>query len=134
MKAKLAGYWIATALLSFVFAGGGVADLVLAEPVKEAFTRLGYPLYLGRLLGVLKILGVIAVLAPKLPLLKEWAYAGFFFDLTGAAYLHAAVGDIPGVPVPLAIVGLLVASYLLRRPGEARVETSPVPELVGVGA
>ena len=78
---------------------------------------LGYPLYFFRILGFWKILGAIAILVPRFPRLKEWAYAGIFFDLTGAAATWAAVGG-PGeafhIIAPLIIAGFTVASWALR--------------------
>ena len=124
MKAKI-GYWIATALLLLPFGLGGVADLVLAEPIREALTHLGYPLYVGQLLGVLKLLGVVAILAPGFLLLKEWAYAGFVFDLIGAATSHIAVGDPVGEFAPPFVVLLIVAASYLLRPADRRLDASP---------
>ena len=86
-------YWIATIWLSLGMLSTGIVQLIKQKDEAEMFTRLGYPLYLLILLGVCKILGVIAVLIPKYPLLKEWAYAGFFFIMSGAVFSHAATGD-----------------------------------------
>jgi uncharacterized membrane protein YphA (DoxX/SURF4 family) len=77
--------------------------------------HLGYPDYFATLSGVWKILGALAVVAPGLPRLKEWAYAGFFFELTAAAASRAAVGDGLGdIAAPLAFLGLVAASWALR--------------------
>lgn len=127
MKSKRAiAYWILTVLFVLPMLGGGVADLILAEPVREALTHLGYPLYLGRLLGVLKILGVIAVLAPGFRLLKEWAYAGFAFDLLGALVSHVAVGDPLGDVAPPLVIALIGAGSYLLRPASRRLPQAPV--------
>ncbi len=81
----------------------------------EGMTLLGYPAYFAVILGVWKLLGGAVVLAPRLPLVKEWAYAGMFFNLTGAAASHAAVGDPAGkIVVPLIILLVVVASWALR--------------------
>src|SRR4051794_41319870 len=81
----------------------------------EGMTHLGFPAYFVSSLGVWKVLGGVAVLAPRLPRLKEWAYAGMLFDLTGAAASHAAVGDPAGkVVAPLMISGIVAASWALR--------------------
>jgi len=78
-------------------------------------SHLGYPVYFAALLGVWKILGGLAILAPRMPRLKEWAYAGMFFDLTGAAVSHGSVGDPPArILTPLAILVLVIASWALR--------------------
>lgn len=87
-------YWVATALLSFGMLGSGVSQLLQLKDMKELVTHIGYPLYLMYIIGVWKILGVIAILIPKYPLLKEWAYAGFFFLLTGALVSHLFMGDV----------------------------------------
>jgi hypothetical protein len=81
----------------------------------EGITHLGYPVYLLTLLGVWKLLGVAAVLAPKSPLLKEWAYAGFFFTMTGAIFSHLAVGDPAKEIFPALLLLLLtVVSWYFR--------------------
>ncbi len=73
--------------------GGQLIHMKLGQGGEEMIAHLGYPLYLLTLLGIWKILGVIALLVPKFPLLKEWAYAGFFFAISGAIFSHIAVGD-----------------------------------------
>src|SRR4051794_5949820 len=81
----------------------------------EGMTHLGFPAYFVTILGVWKVLGGVTVLAPRLPRLKEWAYAGMLFDLTGAAASHAAVGDPAGkIAAPLIIAGIVAASWALR--------------------
>ena len=113
MKTTL--YWISTALVSAGFLLGGVLDLLHVPPVVQAITTLGYPAYLATLLGGWKVLGVAAVVSPGLPRLKEWAYAGMLFDLSGAAFSHAASGDPAGkVAVPLVFLALAAASWALR--------------------
>jgi hypothetical protein len=86
-------YWIATAWLSLGMLSTGIVQMLKMKEQTEMAIRLGFPLYFLVLLGAWKILGVITVLAPKLPLLKEWAYAGFFFTMSGAVVCHFAVGD-----------------------------------------
>jgi hypothetical protein len=79
--------------------------------------ELGYPAYFVTILGTWKVLGAFSILAPRLPRLKEWAYAGIAFDLTGAAFSHAAM-DHPAVKliVPLVLLGIAAASWALRPP------------------
>lgn len=85
---------------------------------------LGYPEYLMTILGVAKISGVIALLIPGLPLLKEWAYAGFTFDILGASASHAFVGDPVGeILIPLVLLTICIASYCWRPPSR-RLESS----------
>ena len=86
-------YWIATLWLALgMTATGGVQLLKMKEEV-DMMTHLGYPIYFLTILGTWKMLGVIAVLVPKFPLVKEWAYAGFFFAMSGAIFSHFAVAD-----------------------------------------
>src|SRR4029079_3180809 len=89
-------YWIATIWLALGMVSTGAVQLFRAKDGQggvDMITHLGYPVYLLTILGIWKILGVVAVLIPKFPLLKEWAYAGFFFIMSGAIFSHIAVGD-----------------------------------------
>jgi uncharacterized membrane protein YphA (DoxX/SURF4 family) len=86
-------YWIATLWLALGMLSTGIVQLLQLKEEKEMIAHLGYPLYFLIVLGVWKILGVMAVLIPKFPLVKEWAYAGFFFAMTGAVFSHLACGD-----------------------------------------
>src|SRR5688572_15725703 len=79
-------YWVATALFALAMGMSGVTNLMVTSDWVAILEHLGYPQYLGPFLGVAKILGVIAILIPGFPRLKEWAYAGLFFDLLGATY------------------------------------------------
>jgi hypothetical protein len=122
------GYWVTTALVAAAMGMGGVMDLVRPPELVEGMARLGYPDYFVLILGAWKVGAAVALLAPKLPLLKEWAYAGVIFDLTGASASHAFVGDPAGdVITPLVIAGLAVASWWLR-PASRRL----VPSAAGL--
>jgi len=118
MKTRSIVYWTTTILVAF-FMSGGIAQLVQyrANP-HGVVPDLGYPMYFFAILGVWKVLGAIAILVPRYPRLKEWAYAGIFFDLTGAAASCAAVGGYGAygfhVIAPLIIAGITVASWALR--------------------
>lgn len=126
MKTRSIVYWVTTALTAFVFLSGGAADLARPAAVMEGMTHLGYPAYVATILGVWKLLGGITVLAPRLPLLKEWAYAGMFFDLTGALASHAAIGDPPAkILTPIIILGIVAASWALR-PESRKVRNASV--------
>ena len=92
MKNKII-YWTATALLSFGMLGSGISQILHVKEMDEIIIHVGYPLYFMYIIGTWKILGVIAILIPKFPLLKEWAYAGFFFLMTGALISHLFMGD-----------------------------------------
>jgi uncharacterized membrane protein YphA (DoxX/SURF4 family) len=125
MKAKQVGYWVTTILISAELIAGGVTDLahgrevlVAGQPVVDVLHQLGYPAYLLALLGIWKLLAAAAILAPGLPRLKEWAYAGAFFELSGAAVSHVAVEHSLGNAVgPLFLAALALASWSLRPPG-----------------
>ena len=86
-------YWIATIWLSLGMVATGVVQLIRSKEEVAMFAELGYPLYFMTLLAIWKFAGVIAVLIPRFPLLKEWAYAGFFFAMSGAVISHFALGD-----------------------------------------
>jgi len=83
--------------------------------------HLGYPIYIITLLGVWKILGVAAVLIPKFPLLKEWAYAGFFFAMTGAMFSHIASGDSVSAIFPSLLLLVLTVLSWYFRPAERKI-------------
>jgi uncharacterized membrane protein YphA (DoxX/SURF4 family) len=119
-KVRTIAYWITTILGPASFAYGGVIHLLRREDVVANLAHLGYPAYFATILGAWKLLGAIAVVVPGWPRLKEWAYAGFFFDLTGAAASRAFVGDgvaeQGGVVAPLVFLALVMASWALRPP------------------
>ncbi len=116
MKSTKIIYWIVTILAAVFMTMAAVPDILRMPEAVEIFKHLGYPEYLIPFIGVAKILGVIAVLVPGFPRLKEWAYAGLVFDLIGALYSHISVGDPPSAWV-FAIVGLVLVggSYFLYR-------------------
>ena len=133
---KTIAYWIATALTAFVFLSGGVADVLRPDFALQGMTHLGYPPYFMVILGVWKVLGGIVILSPGGGRLKEWAYAGMFFDLSGAAASHAFTGDpINKVIAPLIIILIVVASWALRptsrRMDESlRIDSGAIPQPV----
>jgi uncharacterized membrane protein YphA (DoxX/SURF4 family) len=115
-------YWIATIWLALGMLSTGTLQLfrakaegALAPPGVYGITHLGYPIYFLTILGVWKILGVVAVLIPRFPLLKEWAYAGFFFVMSGAIFSHIAIGDpIKEIFPALLLLILTVVSWYFR--------------------
>ncbi|HEU5053800.1 MAG TPA: DoxX family protein [Hanamia sp.] len=116
-------YWIATLWLSLGMVATGLVQLFKGKEGQgglDMITHLGYPVYLVAILGIWKILGVIAILIPKFPLLKEWAYAGFFFVMTGALFSHMAVGDpfTSLLPALLLLVLTFISWYL--RPADRK--------------
>lgn len=134
MNTRNIGYWVSTGLLGLAFAAGGIIDLTRSPEVVEGMRHLGYPAYLATLLGGWKVLGALAVLAPGLPRLKEWAYAGIAFDLTGAAFSHLSVGDEAAkVVIPLVLLGVAVTSWTLR-PANRTLQAQATGESLRPGA
>jgi hypothetical protein len=86
-------YWIATSLLAVGMLQSGIFAVLRTKVWVDLVTNLGYPVYFLTILGVWKILGVIAILIPRFKLIKEYAYAGFFFAMTGALVSHLVMGD-----------------------------------------
>jgi hypothetical protein len=114
-------YWAATAVIVLAFMGSGIALLVGARPMVEGMAHLGYPAYVLPLLGVWKVLGALAIAAPRLPLVKEWAYAGIMFDLTGAVTSRLAVGDAGmDAVLPAVFIVAAILSWALR-PSDRRL-------------
>lgn len=114
-------YWIATLWLALGMVSTGLVQLMKSTEEVENVTQLGYPVYLLTILGAWKMLGVIAVLVPKFPLLKEWAYAGFFFAMSGATASRIAVGDpITTILPSLLLLVLTIVSWYFR-PGSRRI-------------
>lgn len=114
-------YWIATLWLALGMLSTAVVQLLKVKEEATMMAQLGYPLYLLTLLGVWKILGVIAVLIPKFGLVKEWAYAGFFFAMSGAVYSHMAIGDGAITLFGPVLLMVLTALSWYFRPAERRV-------------
>jgi hypothetical protein len=114
-KANKIIYWIATIWLSLGMISTAVVQLLKTKDEVSLMTQLGYPIYFLTLLGVWKILGVIAVLIPKSPQLKEWAYAGFFFAMSGAIFSHLVIKD-GAITLfgPTLLLILTVASWYFR--------------------
>lgn len=114
-------YWIVTIFLSLGMLAGGIQQLLQIGGYNKIVTDLGYPLYFLSILGMWKILGVIAILIPGFRLLKEWAYAGFFFAMSGATISHLAAGQSFKEAVPSLI--LLIATVLswYFRPAERKL-------------
>lgn len=108
-------YWVATVWLALGMTSTGIVQLIGMEEEIQMMEHLGYPLYFLLIIGVWKILGVIAILLPKLPLLKEWAYAGFVFTMSGAIVSHLALGDaIMDLFGPLLLLTLTLISWYFR--------------------
>jgi hypothetical protein len=110
-------YWIATLVAAAAFVVPGTLNLVRAPHIVRDMAHLGYPPYFPIMLGTWKVLGALAIVLPGRPRLKEWAYAGMVFDLTGAAVSRAVIGDgTLMIVVPLAIAVVVGMSWALRPP------------------
>ena len=109
-------YWVTTALVVFELAIGGAWDVLRVPQVRELIERLGYPSYFLVILGTWKLLGAVALVIPRFPRLKEWAYAGVLFDLTGAVVSLFASGliNVGAMAYPIFMIGVAVASWALR--------------------
>lgn len=121
-------YWIATAWLASGMLSTGLLQLfraqaegALAPPGVYGITHLGYPVYFLTILGVWKILGVVALFIPKTPLLKEWAYAGFVFLMSGAIFSHIAVGDPLKELFPSVLLLILTVVSWYFRPADRKI-------------
>jgi len=114
-------YWIATVWLALGMTSTGIVQLIGMKENAEAMQQLGYPQYLSPILGISKLLGVVAILIPRYPILKEWAYAGFFFVMLGAILSNIAVGN-PANHVfgPALLLILTIISWYFR-PANRRI-------------
>jgi hypothetical protein len=119
-------FWAFTMVVVFEMAAGSLWDLLRIEYTRAIMTHLGYPVYLLSILGAWKLAGAATVLVPRCLRLKEWAYAGFVFNYTGAAASHLLAGDGPGMWAgPLVFAAFTVASWALRPADRRLVSTAP---------
>jgi len=125
--AKKFAYWVTTILGPASFVIGGVLSLSRSAEVTDGLHHLGYPAYFALMLGIGKLAGAVVTVAPGLPRLKEWAYAGFLIELTSAAVSHAAVGDgTADIIAPLGFLALVLASWALR-PANRKLPSPAAP-------
>lgn len=129
-------YWIFTALFAFMMFGSAIPDVLVSEiAVKGMHQDLGYPLYLIPFIGIAKVLGVIAILIPGFSRLKEWAYAGLFFDLIGATYSIISVGaGAAGWGFMILPIALGILSYIFYQKKKRLHPTEPSKQVSGSGA
>ncbi|WP_199139010.1 DoxX family protein [Pedobacter sp. ASV12] len=113
-------YWVATLWLALGMTSTGIVQLLRSKDEVANISHLGYPLYLLTLLGIWKIWGVVAILIPKSPLLKEWAYAGFFFAMSGAIFSHIAAGNPLSKIFPALLLLMLTLVSWYFRPADRR--------------
>lgn len=126
MNLKPIVYWTTTALTAASMAASAELYLTRNRQMMRQFKKLGYPGYFPTILGVAKLLGIAALLAPRRGLLKEWAYAGFTFTFLGAAASHLAQDQEKEAAAPLVSLGMLATSYLTRPPGRKAVEAPSI--------
>ena len=131
-------YWISTVWLALGMAATGVQQLMKVQlegayspPGVFGITQLGYPVYVLTIIGIWKILGVVALLIPKFPLLKEWTYAGIFFLLTAAIYSHVAVGHPAKELIPSLVLLVLTGLSWYLRPADRKVISSQYSAVSG---
>jgi DoxX-like protein len=124
MARKIA-YWVTTGLIALMSLFGAFTYLSASPEAVAGFAHVGYPQQLRVLLGVAKLAGGIALVAPGFPLLKEWAYAGFAFAWIAASIAHYLAGDKPEFLMPVFLLVVLAISYVTR-PGDRRLSPRPV--------
>ncbi len=109
-------YWVSTVFVAFGMAASGIQQVMRTQQMVDLIKPLGYPVYFLSIIGVWKILAVIALLVPGFKLLKEWAYAGLFFTMTGALISHLAVGDsgIKEIAGPIMQTIFIILSWYFR--------------------
>jgi hypothetical protein len=120
------GYWVATGFLAMELVAGGILELCHSNVgfgIVTTINHLGYPSYFLNILGVWKLLGAIALLVPRLPILKEWAYAGVTFNMTGAIVSHLCSGDAVTKVLPLLMFLAVTAVSWALRPASRRCNT-----------
>ena len=126
MSKRAIGYWVATGFLATELVTGGILELChsnVAFGIVMTINHLGYPIYVLNILGVWKLLGAVALLVPRFPILKEWAYAGVTFNMTGAVVSHLCSGDgVTKALPPLMFLAVTAVSWALR-PASRRCNT-----------
>lgn len=123
-KTKKILYWIVTGLLAWGMLSGGISQVLQADYAQEGFVTLHYPLYMMFILGTWKILGTIAILLPGYKLVKEWAYAGFFFLMSGAAASHLFSHDTFAHSIGAFVTVLLIVASWALRPDNRRLNVA----------
>jgi len=114
-------YWFSTIWLSLGMVSTGIVQIIHMDEEVNKMKDLGYPSYFLTIIDIWKLLGVIAILLPKLPVVKEWAYAGFFFLMSGAIFTHLAVADKAVIYFGPALLLLLTIISWYFRPVERKV-------------
>jgi DoxX-like family len=127
-RIRLVAYWFFTAAIAWEMAAGSLWDLLRIDFVREVFDHLGYPYFLLTILGIWKLPCSATLMLPRFPRLKEWAYAGAFFNYTGAAASHLLVGDGPDKWTgPAVLAAITLGSWALRPPNRRLPVEGPPP-------
>ena len=126
MSMGRAAFWITTALTALLFAVPGAALVAKVPHFTSEMARLGYPAYFLAIFGTFKIAGAAVILAPGLPRLKEWAYAGMIFDAAFAALSRFAIGDGPALVIPPILIGVLVLISWQLRPDSRKLARAAI--------
>lgn len=127
MKRTKTAYWIVTVIMSALILLGAIIDVIKSDETVAFIKHLGYPEYFIRFIGVLKILGIVAILIPISKRIKEWAYAGLVFDIVGAIFSHLSSGDGIEAWLPATIAILLVlSSYVLYVYSSKNSDQTPI--------
>ncbi len=116
-------YWVATLWLALGMVSTGIVQIIHMKEEVDRMAALGYPAYFLTIIGMWKMLGVVAVLLPKFPLVKEWAYAGFFFLMSGAILTHLSVGSAAADYFGPTLLLVLTSVSWYYRPNEKRLHT-----------
>ena len=134
-RTKSIAYWVTTGAVVFAMFGGGIAELAHRPQTIEGMQHLGYPVYFVMILGFWKLLASLALVAPRFPRLKEWAYAGIFFNMTGAAVSHLVCHDAAWHAfVTLGLAALDVAAWALRPESRKLSSEQPIASPPAIGA
>ncbi len=123
-------YWISTIWLALGMLSSGIVQLFNMKDEVNFILDLGYPVYFLTILGIWKILGVVALLIPKFPLLKEWAYAGFFIAMSGAVFSHIALGNSVNEIFPPLLLLILTVGIVVFQTAERKIASSPAGRIL----
>jgi len=123
-------YWIATLWLALGMLSTGIVQLIKMDKEVDMMKHLGYPIYFLSIIGVWKILGVAAILIPKFPVVKEWAYAGFFFLMSGAIISHLAMGDAAKELFGPTLLLILTVTSWYFRPAQKKITSANQYQLI----
>ena len=124
IKRRSIAFQVITVVIAIAYLITGLGNILPITHIAQDMAHLGYPAYFLKIIGVWKILAAIVIVVPNIPRIKEWAYAGMIFDLTGAAFSRFAIGDpLAQIIIPLGIAALVTMNYLLRHSLQDRTDS-----------